>query len=267
MKKFTKTKKLLGAACFLLAISALNTNVVFAINPNAIWQTVVDNEAEFDTVQANWSRTTEVWEGATKNLEVTASGTVKIKKSASVPGAMLKRMTTSTQSINSNYNTYRPSNGKTYIEYPAIEYVYYRDAQIGDLTSDAVMDTGNLTYVGTDTIETTAVKVIDAPYPQDCPLLKARMYIDDTTGVVLRTEYIADDSSTAKLYEVDPDDVTQTGNGYYPTAATTTIYDPADNGENVIHYDSFSSFTINATIADSVFDYTIPGGWTSEKRD
>jgi hypothetical protein len=68
-------------------------------------------------------------------------------------------------------------------------------------------------------------------------------------------------------YSANPSDVTTTGSYHHVVASVTRYFNPAGTNEDSIHTDSFSSISINPSLADSAFDYSIPMGYTTVDQD
>jgi hypothetical protein len=236
-----------------------------ALTAAQVWDTVEANAATISSFQASLSSTgtfintaTSTWEG-----QATATGSLKTKAYSGVPGGLIKRLQSSS-STNMNNDTYRGTDGVTYIEFTSSSEVKKRDTALAGL--DETPDLANATYVGTGTIDGTAVHIIDAAYgSSNTALTSARFYIDTTKGVILKRENF-NGTTLAELYTVDPDDVTQIGSTYLATKSTRTRCNGLDGYTTTLE-DTLTSITVNGTIDNSEFNYTVPSGFAVQDLD
>jgi outer membrane lipoprotein-sorting protein len=236
-------------------------------DPQEIYATVLDNEANLSTLQADFSITQRLYDTYQEEYVVTVNGIVgstALKKSSSVPGGMLKHITTYAADVNSEYDMWRGSDTKTYVDYWELDLVLRRNTAIGG--AQETVDTSTLEYVTTQSIDGVSCKVIEGSFEEGAAYTSTKFWIDTSNGVILKREYY-DETGLVASYVVDPDDVTTVGDYALPTKSTAYKYDCVDEDHDLVTTTTLSNVSVNASISDGTFTYTIPQGYTVDDLD
>ncbi len=266
MLRFVKVIRHLRFVTPLFLMVVFLTNTASATDADDVYQAVKDNLAEMSTFQADLSKSYELWNSTmTSQLETGSStGSAKLKGSDQA-SSMIKTTTTSADVDGLTFDFYRDDNMRNF--------AHFTDARIAynyETASEDTADWDNADYLGQTTLNSVTVDMIDANFPTSTDI-KMKLWVDMTTGVPLKIEY--EDVSEGGLgvfarIEVDPNDVTNTGDFYYPVETKITTFGVLDNNDNIVIVEgAFSNITVNDSLSDSEFDFTLPDGDTAENKD